>query len=328
MSLKKSDTSSLPSYSAVKKLLNTLEFYKFYQTQISKTLYTVNYGSKAAKNLETDAHPVKEIDFISTANSIPKGKYHSAGKRIVDDTVFGGNQSLGNSISGMSETDLLLSCIKIFDWGNVQDSNIEKAFSMHDENMLTSHLQNSIAWLNNDNEITLPGTQLIWSAGWTKVYSFASNFVTIYDSRCAAFLNYILIKFYCTLPEKNQPSFKELTSKMLFFAGKNTNIRVPNKATKKILGLKTYSAGKNDARAMVANKYASWVIRYITEVHFKNEIITQEQFRTVDKAFFMLGFNIDDIATDSELEKWYKEVKPATDSGKTKNSASLPLKAA
>lgn len=296
---------SITSYTALKCLLNTLGFDVFYCENISQGPYNIDYGPKASRQLEHGLLPVNQANIIESGKNIPIGKYSSNGISFINDVTFFSKTSLENSISELNEADLLMKCIKIFDWGEVQTSNIEKAFYLHEKGDLAPYLQDIVTWFNNDGEIALPQRPLIWSAGWTKVYSFASNLTTIYDSRCAAFLNYILIKFFYTLPEAKKPELMVLTSKLAVLPGNNDKVRSPNSKTKQDLKLKTYVS---DSTALVANKYASWILRYIAEIEFYTQKISQSQFRTLDKAFFMLGFDIKQVAETAELKQWYETV--------------------
>ena len=58
--------------------------------------------------------------------------------------------------------------------------------------------------------------------------------------------------------------------------------------------------GGNDKNNFIANKVASWLLRYICELEYKTQ--SQANFRQVDKAMFMLGFDIYQVDKNANFE--------------------------
>ena len=52
---------------------------------------------------------------------------------------------------------------------------------------------------------------------------------------------------------------------------------------------------------MLANKISSWILRIITEIEYGHNA-SQGDFREIDKAAFMLGFDIGQIDTGTPFK--------------------------
>ena len=188
--------------------------------------------------------------------------------------------------------DLLLTCIEIFDWGDVQKSNILSAFKLYRDGELETYLREVKAWFEDDTSLNEPKFDVIWSSGWTKVYSFLFAYVTIYDSRVAAFINQVLKELWLDSTEPVRKELKGIANGLLTFGGNETSsgtfrLRVLDQAMIKNFGLYKQPS---DKKKMLANKKASWLIRYFSELTFGNE--SQLNFRVLDKSAFMLGFDL------------------------------------
>ena len=154
-------------------------------------------------------------------------------------------------------------------------------------------------WFENDNTLDINDCDLTWSSGWTKVYSFMFSKTTIYDSRVAAFINFMLVAFYHTLNSKmERDALKVISSKLISFKGTADRKRSVSSIDRKLLGIKMKSG--NDKNNFVANKIASWLLRYISDLEFSSQ--KQSHFRQIDKAAFMLGFDISQIEPDLKFE--------------------------
>lgn len=193
----------------------------------------------------------------------------------------------------LDEDELILQCIEIFDWGGVQTSDIIKAINLHRDQKLKPYLLKYKDWFEDDNILNINDCDLIWSSGWTKVYSFMFSKTTIYDSRVAAFINFMLVAFYHTLNReiKRDALIKSISSKLVSFTGTADRKRSVSATDRKLLGIKMKS--DNDKNSFVANKVASWLLRYISDLEFSSQ--KQSDFRQIDKAAFMLGFDISQI---------------------------------
>ncbi len=115
------------------------------------------------------------------------------------------------------------------------------------------------------------------------------NMTTIYDSRVAAYINYIFTQFYSSLSnETDRQALKTILQTLVSFKGTETRVRCLRKLDREVLGVKM--KGGNDNNNFIANKVASWLLRYICELEYKTQ--NQTNFRQIDKAMFMLGFDI------------------------------------
>jgi hypothetical protein len=123
---------------------------------------------------------------------------------------------------------------------------------------------------------------------------------TIYDSRVAAYINYIFTKFYSSLGnEADKQTLKKILQMLVSFKGTATRARGLKKSDREMLGIKM-KTGINIKKNFIANKTASWLLRYICELEYKEQ--SQSNFRQIDKAMFMLGFDIYQIDKSAEFE--------------------------
>ncbi|WP_423682159.1 hypothetical protein [Undibacterium sp. WLHG33] len=141
-------------------------------------------------------------------------------------------------------------------------------------------------------------------SGWTKIFSFMFNVTTIYDSRVAAYINYILVKFHDSLTDdEDKKKLETITEKLLSFSGTQDRARCLNHDRREALGIKLKSS--NNTQSFVANKVASWFLRYICTLEYGNQ--EQTNFRKLDKAMFMLGFDISQIDKNAGFNKTHNK---------------------
>ena len=267
-------------------ILNDIGLNKFYRENLSNKRYTINYGPKKG---------VFNFNGILDAGN----NYNYKPNSLCDIHIDKQLKLLDNPINTINNVEIVLRCIEIFDWGRVQESNIIKAIDLFRQNMLIDFLISYKNWFENDNILKIDFDKIIWSSGWTKVYSFMFNKTAIYDSRVAAFINYILIKFYREIESgQKKDEMKSIISNLVSFNGIGNRKRRISKNDRKSIGIRNY---RNDNINLIANKLASWILRYIARIEYLHEP-TQSEFRNIDKAAFMLGFDIEQIDNSVEFE--------------------------
>ncbi|EGU60374.1 hypothetical protein VINI7043_29140 [Vibrio nigripulchritudo ATCC 27043] len=257
--------------------MDNIGFGTFYIENVSKRKFSIEYNKRNSIVVES------VVDAGKSYNLSNESLYQISIDEQIDTL---------DQLQAIDSKDLLLVCIEIFDWGGVQKSNILLAFNMYRSGELEIFLRKSKEWFEDETTLSEPNFPVVWSSGWTKVYSFLCDSVTIYDSRVAAFLNRALEEFWFTLDKNNQAELKKLTSGLLSFGGNKTSsgnyrLRVLDKTMMDRLGLYKQP---NDKKKMLANKKASWFIRYLAESTFGES--TQDNFRSIDKSAFMLGFDL------------------------------------
>lgn len=257
------------------RILDELGFADFYFERISKTHHQIDYGKRTGK-----------VEFSSIKSAAEQHIYESSGKYTVNiDRQI-------NSLADVANEELILQCIEVFDWGGVQSSNIIDALNLHRKNELKSYLIACKAWFENDQDLTIHLDKVIWSSGWTKVFSFMFELTTIYDSRVSAYINYIFVTFYESLKTQEQKSELILITKHLIsFRGSQSRVRCLNREMRNALMVKMKST--NNRNSFIANKVASWFLTYLCKLEYGK--VTQSNFRQIDKAMFMLGFDIKQI---------------------------------
>ncbi|OEE18579.1 hypothetical protein, partial [Aliivibrio fischeri] len=266
------------NYNDFKNKLERLGFNYFYLNSVSNRNFRINYNDQ----LTTEFNSIH--DAGCKYNYIGESEYQVS----IDLPI-----NILDAKSLADDKDLLITCIEIFDWGDVQKSNILSALKLHRKGDLRCYLNKAKKWFEDDNNLSEPNFKVIWSSGWTKVYSFMFQYTTIYDSRVAAFINQVLLDFCNTLTDKEKLELQIISKGLLTFGGnvKNSDgkirIRVMEKPAVDLLQL--YKS-PNEKRKMLANKKASWFIRYMAELDTVD--FNQKEFRNLDKAAFMLGFDL------------------------------------
>jgi len=253
-------------------VLNEMNFYKFVEDFSKKGYQPINYGPKIGK-----------IRFDSLIDANNKYKINSN----ASEENFNGWRISLNDTNSKSE-DLLITCVTIFDWGGVTASNLTKVLEMHRSNQLQSYIQFIKSFLNSEDLIisSQETEKILWSSGWTKVYSAINSKFIIYDSRVAAYLIFLLDQFYKSkyIDKKHLENFNQITSYL--FTMKNLN-RVRSIKTEVLH--KNHISNKN-LNAFNGNLVASWIIQLLCENVFINNDESQ-----LEKAFFMLGFDLSQL---------------------------------
>jgi hypothetical protein len=277
------------NYKELEGLLDSVEFKDFYINSISNQFFEINYGSKkgilnflgvkkAAKNYEYDADSRYSVNIDNQLD------------------ILNNQIELGD----IYDAEVLMACIEVFDWGQVQKSNVIEALARYRDGSLTSYLKDCKTWFESTESIGNFPINCIWSSGWTKVYSFMFNRTAIYDSRVAAFINYILVEFYRSLTvEKDIEDLVKITSHLISFKGATGRKRYVGSEERKLLRIKGKST--SNEKNMYSNKVASWILEYIAKAEY-GENATQSDFRNIDKAAFMLGFDIGQIAPELDFQ--------------------------
>jgi len=191
-----------------------------------------------------------------------------------------------------TEEDLFCTVLEIFVWGDVLNGNVKKSIELYKNKKLRTYISHAINLLNEEKIIPKTNKkekenkkdiELIWSSGWTKVYSFIDNEILIYDSRVSAFLNHTLthnLKY----DDKQFESLKNLTKHLFNFQGAENRERLVDKK----YGFK--NSNPSGESGFNANLVSSWIIDLL-----KEKLNLKEDFRLFERAFFMLGFDLKQI---------------------------------
>lgn len=259
-------------------ILTELNYYdNFKNKYLNKQFDKINYGKR-----------IGDLEFINFFDAATKYTYSN---QISDEVFLNWNKVLNDNKS--TEEEMFCAVLEVFVWGDVLSGNVKKAIELYKDKKLSIYLRQVIDLLkkkeiilktkNNDpnkkNE-----TELIWSSGWTKVYSFINNDILIYDSRVSAFLNHTLT-YDIDYNESQLKKLKELTIYLFNFQGAENRERLVDK---KKFGFK--NSNPNGVNGLNANLVSSWIIELL-----KDKLKLQEEFRLFERAFFMLGFDLKQI---------------------------------
>jgi len=257
----------------VDEILTSIGYYDSFEKLMNEKYQNINYGKR-----------IGTLSFDSLFDADKKYAYNG----IIDNQQFvQWNEILISKDS--TEDELLIVCLKIFDWGNVLTGNVKTAIELYEQNKLKKYLHyvsNLLKSKNTIEKVDIQEPKIIWSSGWTKVYSFINNEILIYDSRVSAFLKFSLIQNYNNLSEEENLKFHNLSSLLFNFSGApgrerkiSTNFGFKNQHPKGVKGLN-------------ANLISSWITQLT-----KQKLGLQENIRSFERAFFMLGFDLKQIKT-------------------------------
>jgi len=254
-------------------ILTNLKYYQIFKDKyLVKKYLDIDYGNKIGK-----------LTFESFFDTAIKYTYSN---QITDITFNNWNKILNDE--DVSEEELFCTILEIFVWGSVLTGNVKKAIELYKNKTLKSHIKQARFLLKSKEILPQKGKsigelELLWSSGWTKVYSFIDNDVLIYDSRVSAFLNHTLT--YEILDNEESIKTLKLLTKYLFnFKGNGNRERLVSKE----FGFK--NSHPNGVNGFNANLIASWIIELL-----KEKLNLTESSRQFERAFFMLGFDLKQI---------------------------------
>ena len=273
---------------ALDNILTELRYYENFQNNYLQNKFeNIDYGVKMGKLFikKKVPHPVT-FDNLFDAEK----KYTYSGE-VGENVFFNWNQILNKETS--TEEEILCAILEIFVWGNVLSGNVKTAIKLYKDKKLkhyirqiTEHLKRKEI-LSEDfkNELgNEKALEIIWSSGWTKVYSFINNSILIYDSRVSAFLNHTLTH-KTNYTEEQLENLKRLTKYLFNFKGAESRERLVDK---KPYGFK--NSNPNGVNGFNANLISSWTVELLNE-----KLKLNKEIRSFERAFFMLGFDLKQI---------------------------------
>lgn len=249
-------------------ILNSIGYYDSFQQMMNESYPDINYGKR-----------IGDISFNSIFDA--NKKYTFSGDLGIEQ--FKGWNTILNS-KEVSEEELLVVCLKIFDWGNVLNGNVKSAINLYEHKKLKEYIHSTTKLLTFQKTIEKSDSSydnILWSSGWTKVYSFINPDILIYDSRVSAFLNYTLIRNYNNLTASQKEEFHQLSNHLFNFSGAISRERKVSKA----YGFKNQHP--KGARGFNANLISSWITQLT-----KEKLGIKKDIRAFERAFFMLGFDL------------------------------------
>ena len=259
-------------------ILTELNYYdNFKNKYLNKQFDKINYGKR-----------IGDLEFLNFFDAATKYTYSN---QISDEVFQNWNKVLNDNKS--TEEEMFCAVLEVFVWGDVLSGNVKKAIELYKDKKLSNYLRQVIDLLNkkeiilktkNNDPNKKNETELIWSSGWTKVYSFINNDILIYDSRVSAFLNHTLT-YDIDYNEGQLKKLKELTTHLFNFQGAENRERLVDKQK---FGFK--NSNPNGVNGFNANLVSSWIIELL-----KEKLNLQEEFRLFERAFFMLGFDLKQI---------------------------------
>lgn len=267
--------------------------------ELDRILTEINYYENFRSNFLYQDY--NEIDYGKRLGRIKFNSFFDAHEKytysnhIEDDKFKKWNSILNNSDS--TEEDILIVCLKVFDWGNVLTGNVKTAIDLYEDGRLKSYInwikpllsRNQILNVSQNNSNNF---DVIWSSGWTKVYSFMNNNILIYDSRVSAFLNHTLISKYERLSDSEIMIFRTLAEKLFNFNGAQGRKRQVDKTFGFI---NQHPKGVNGFNA---NLISSWIVQLLNE-----KLQLNTSMRNYERAFFMLGFDLNQIEKEESAMK-------------------------
>lgn len=269
-------------------ILTELNYFEnFHENFLNRQYHGIDYGSK-----------IGILNFDSLFDAARKYTYSN---HLSENIFIDWNKILNNENS--SNEELLCTVLEIFVWGNVLRGNVKTAIHLYKDKKLKPFLRQTIQHLRKKEILSKANTnelikfEIIWSSGWTKVYSFINNDILIYDSRVSAFLNHTLT-YDIAYNEEQLIELKKLTKYLFNFQGAEKRERLVDK--------ERYDFKNSNPKGLNgfnSNLISSWIIELLKE---KLEI--NQDIRLFERAFFMLGFDLKQIKVQHNTNELQEEI--------------------
>jgi hypothetical protein len=257
------------TFEELDQILIHIDYYETFENNfLNKNYNEIDYGKRLGKKTFKTLFDAK--DNYAYSNEINK----------IDFSEW--NLILNNEES--TDEELLITCLDIFDWGNVLPGNVKAAVDLYKNKKIKIYIKKIKKLLPNKSTISDEQSDsnyddILWSSGWTKVYSFINNDILIYDSRVSAFLNHTLIR-----TDTKSEAFKKLTKHLYNFSGAQDRKRKVSKN----YGFKNQHP--KGIEGFNANLVSSWIIQLLNK-----KLDLNREIRDFERAFFMLGFDLNQI---------------------------------
>lgn len=256
----------------VDSILRETNFYEFVKSYSKKGYAEIDYGTRLGKKV-----------FNSLLDADAKYAINS----VASEADFKHWREVLNNKNSKAE-ELLIVCITIFDWGLVTASNVKKVLEMYKSGDLKNYIQFCTDIVATESLLidSEKNQKLLWSAGWTKVYSAMNPKFLIYDSRVAAYLIYLLDKFHdwAKLDSDSKSKINSVTSYLFAMNSIDRKRKLESD-----IGFKK-SQPQNSLKAFNGNLVASWIVQLLCK-----EVFPCNNERQLERAFFMLGFDLDQL---------------------------------
>ncbi len=252
-------------------ILDTIRYYDVFKNLIHQKYPNINYGKR-----------IGTLTFNSLFEANEKFTYNSNYK--IEEMK---NWSKIFNSENASEEQLFILCLKIFDWGKVYTGNIKKVIELYEQKRLKQYLNYISKLLESKTTIEIKDTtqEILWTSGWTKVYSFINSEILIYDSRVSSFINYSLIKSYNHLNDKEKTEFHKLSKLLFNFGGATNRART---VPKEYGFINQHPKG---VKGFNANLISSWIVQLTkSKLNLKDR-----EIREFERSFFMLGFDLQQL---------------------------------
>ncbi|MDA7550162.1 hypothetical protein N8719_04080, partial [Flavobacteriaceae bacterium] len=148
-------------------ILDSIGYYDSFKKMMNESYLDIDYGKRLGV-----------ISFNSIFDADKKYKFNGE----IEIEHF---QDWNNILNSKDATDeeLLIVCLKIFDWGNVLTGNVKSVVKLYEQKKLSRYIKTITELLNVEKTLKksdFENKSILWSSGWTKVYSFINPNILIY----------------------------------------------------------------------------------------------------------------------------------------------------
>jgi hypothetical protein len=203
--------------------------------------------------------------------------------------------NLRNALKSNNSAYLVNSSLDVFKWGGVLNGNQNPVIV--NKHSLVDFYSATIDQLNLAGDDTTLGDVWNMNAGFTKIYSFLTNGIIIYDSRVGAALGF-LVKQCAT-----QNNWKTIPQELLFpYApprNSATALNPLNRNPGSYLGVSFPSFSNRPCLQAVFMLRASWIIaaviekvKWIEESDLQCDKIKIPKHRFIEAGLFMIGYDL------------------------------------
>lgn len=214
---------------------------------------------------------------------------------------------LHDAVMGKNDSDTLAWTHSILRWGGVFPKN--GRWLIKNQAGLAAYFNDRAEYLGKNSDDTLLGELSRFNSGMTKIYSLLVDDFIIYDTRVAAALGWVVVK-YCQ--EKKLEKVPESLRFPWGTAKEAPNTLNPKQRNPSVGHLKfpRLQSGSEYARWNLRASWLLWDVINKTQSCFKG---IDNSLRALEAALFMIGYDLGNLASDQTAIIAYPDTESAID---------------
>lgn len=246
---------------------------------------TIIDGEPAFKHQYFDNSTKSDWSCTSLFNAYERYDWKGSNYNKTEEKLNNYSTNINKSLKENNPSSFKICCSEILKWGGVMNGNYAKINGM--DNVI-AYFKDAIERLNPEKiDTTDDVSNILMSAGFTKIYSLLIKDFIIYDSRVGSALC-LLVRLYLEKNDKKEIpdvlKFSWAVKKMGTNVPRHLNYRNPNNEIYK------FSYLTKNRPHTISNTKANWLIYEISKLgKFKD---STNPMRAVESALFMIGYDV------------------------------------